>query len=136
MKSFYFSIVLSVLFSMNAAMAGQSEYKIACKAASQNMPNGNGATVYYPNGNTLTHYAGQSGVTWYYPNGQTLTSYMGVPGATFYYSNGRIFSHYTGNKGATWYYAGGKEITSYGPALKPQEMAELACDLIMQSLKL
>lgn len=112
------------------AQAEDIELRLACKAAARNMPNGSGATVYYPNGRTLTTNAGTAGATWYHPNGRTLSSNISVQGATYYYANGRTFSSNTGVEGATWYYANGRTITSNGPALSVQEMAELACDLI------
>ncbi len=128
------NLVLIALFVCSSAFAADLEVKIACKAASANMPNGSGASVYYPNGNTLTSNAGRAGASWYYPNGQTLTSNVSVLGASYYHSNGKTFSSNTGVSGASWYYSNGNTITSNGPALTPQEMARLACDLILNSL--
>lgn len=105
--------------------------KLACKAAASGMPNGNGASVYYPNGRTLTTSAGKAGASWYHQNGRTLTTSVSVPGASYYYANGRTFSSSTGKAGASWYYEDGRTITSSGPELSPKEMAELACDMIL-----
>lgn len=105
--------------------------KLACKAAAAGMPNGNGASVYYPNGRTLTTSAGKAGASWYHQNGRTLTTSVSVPGASYYYANGRTFSSSTGKAGASWYYEDGRTITSSAPELSPKEMAELACDMIL-----
>ena len=126
---FILMAVLALGFT-GAVHAEDLELRLACRAASRNMPDGSGATVYYPNGRTLTSNAGKSGATWYYPNGRTISSNIAIQGATYYYANGRTFSSNTGVEGATWYYANGRTITSNGPALSVQEMAELACDLI------
>lgn len=125
------SIVLIILLMSVTGFADQSDLKMACKTAAYGMPNGNGATVYYPNGRRLTYSAGTAGATWYYPNGRTLSNSISTPGATYYYSNGSTFSNGTGNQGATWYFSDGRTMTYSGPALSPLEMAELACDLIV-----
>jgi len=124
---------LPVLVFCLSAFAEDLQMKIACKAAAANMPNGNGASVYYSNGNTLTNSAGRAGASWYYPDGRTLTSNVAVPGASYYHSNGNTFSSNTGVSGASWYYSNGNTITNSGPALTPGEMAKLACDLILDS---
>lgn len=126
-------IALLIILIAATGFASNNQLKFACKAAAYNMPNGNGATVYYPNGRTLTNSAGIAGATWYYPNGQTLSNSISTVGATYYHSNGRTFSNSTGSSGATWYFANGQTITNSGPALTPQEMADLACDLILDS---
>jgi hypothetical protein len=126
-----FLILLCTLGFTAKAYKAKSELKIACRAAMAGMPNGNGTTVYYPNGRELTTSAGKAGATWYYENGRVLTSKMGVPGATFYYKNGRERSTSFGTAGATWYYEDGRIITRSAPALTPLEMAEAACEMIV-----
>lgn len=132
MRKNIFALLFTLSFSLMSA-ASDFELKLACKAAAQNMPNGTGGTVYYPNGRTLTSSAGKAGATWYYPNGRTLSSGVGSKGATYYHSNGRTFSSSTGSAGATWYFSNGRTITSSGPELSAKEMAKLACDLVTNS---
>jgi hypothetical protein len=87
----------------------QTELYQLCKLAQK----GQGNTLYYSNGRTMTSYAGTKGATWYYPNGRTMTSEAGTKGATWYYSNGRTMTSEAGTKGATWYYSNGRTMTSY-----------------------
>ena len=128
---FVISFFLGLILTTQNSFAGNLEIKIACRAAAMNMGNGNGGTVYYPNGRTLTSLAGKTGSTWYCPNGRTLTSNVGTRGATYNHCNGRTFSSNTGSNGATWYFSNGRTLTSSGPELSTQEMADLACELIL-----
>jgi hypothetical protein len=123
-------ILMTLVVFAGTAHAENLELRMACKAAAKNMGSGTGGTVYYPNGATLTTDAGIPGANWYHPNGATLTTDVSVPGANYYYANGATFSTDTGVAGANWYYKNGGTITTDAPALTPQEMAELACDLI------
>jgi glucan-binding YG repeat protein len=126
-----FLIFFIGVFLVSKADATNFELKTICKNASNKMPKGKGEPVKYPNGRELTSKSGQVGVTWYYMDGRILTDKMGVPGSVFYYKNGRRLSDSFGSEGATWYFMDGRIMTTSGRKLTPLEMAEAACDLIL-----
>lgn len=130
--------VLLVFLSASVVRADDGNYaalKLACMAATAGMPNGSGATIYYPNGRVLTSAAGRAGATWYYENGKLLTNNL-AKGGTFQYINGRVLSPSFGNPGAIWYYQDGRVITNSAPALTQEQIGQVACDLIMGPDKL
>ncbi|OFZ16613.1 MAG: hypothetical protein A2Z20_13050 [Bdellovibrionales bacterium RBG_16_40_8] len=136
-RKFIFIFTYLFLLQLYAAnLTSNAEIKMACKAASAHMPNGNGFAIYYPNGRLLTPSAGRPNAVWYYANGIVLTSSVGTPGALFYYSNGRVLSPNFGIENAPWYYSDGRLITTAGPRLTSKDMAEIACDLISSDYSL
>ncbi len=80
-----------------------------CKLAQR----GNGNTLYYSNGQVMTHWAGRDGQTWYYPNGRVMTNWSGRDGQTWYYSNGQVMTNWVGREGQTWYHPNGKVMTNW-----------------------
>src|SRR4030065_216876 len=58
-RKFIFIFTYLFLLQLYAAnLTSNAEIKMACKAASAHMPNGNGFAIYYPNGRLLTPSAG------------------------------------------------------------------------------
>lgn len=94
------------------------------------LKNGNGETLYYPDGSVLTFNAGHQGATVYYKNGNILTHYMGVKGSKWYWSNGKVLSFNLGEPGAKWYFEDGKVKTYDGAELDSNQMYNMACRLL------
>jgi hypothetical protein len=139
--AFMAAVLGGSLFAASAASAG------VCAQALH----GNGNTIYYPSGHTMTSNAGIAGATWYYDSGHTMTSNALRDGATVYYDDGHTLSSAVGTRGATWYWddghtmtsnAGvdgatwydrdGSVLTSDGPELSDDELWEQACAIAIE----
>lgn len=104
-----------------------SEAQQFCMAAQR----GNGETLRYANGTTMTHNAGRAGASWYYPNGSKMSHSAGRVGASWYYSNGKTMTNNAGVQGATWYYPDGSVISANSGYLPMSERQSLyPCDYV------
>lgn len=140
-SSIAFIFTAAVLFSQSAyAFPGICDKMFIGNGETVYHPNGQvatlfagreGATWYHSNGETFTLFAGRNGATTYHSNGQTLTLFTGREGATWYWQNGQTLSLFMGRAGATWYYDNGSVWESRGPALTSRQMWEYACELAL-----